>query len=137
MARADPHHPAPLQLPLEFVAMTAPVRIQRSRAKGWRMPPNTIYVGRPGPWGNPFGDLPLRLDIPNGTVLLRRQSLFAADAFRFWLSGDLIGEAVAELHRRRMWILDNVRGLAGADLACWCRDLMPCHADVLLDLANR
>ncbi len=29
-------------------------RIQRQRTKGWRMPPNTVYVGRPSQWGNPF-----------------------------------------------------------------------------------
>lgn len=31
-----------------------PERVQLSRAKGWRMPPNTVKVCRPGPWGNPF-----------------------------------------------------------------------------------
>ena len=31
-----------------------PIRIQRKRTKGWRMPPNTVYVGRPTIWGNPF-----------------------------------------------------------------------------------
>src|SRR5262245_11451243 len=31
-----------------------PERIRLSRAKGWRMPPNTVVVSRPGPWGNPF-----------------------------------------------------------------------------------
>jgi len=36
---------------------TEPRRIQRKRTKGWRMPPNTVYVGRPTVWGNPFGHL--------------------------------------------------------------------------------
>jgi hypothetical protein len=31
-----------------------PKRIQRQRAKGWRMPEGAIYVGRPSQWGNPF-----------------------------------------------------------------------------------
>jgi len=31
-----------------------PVRIQRRRVKGWRMPENTVSVTRPGRWGNPF-----------------------------------------------------------------------------------
>lgn len=30
------------------------IRIQRKRTKGWKMPPNTIYVGRPSRWGNPW-----------------------------------------------------------------------------------
>jgi hypothetical protein len=34
--------------------LTPPYRLQRRRAKGWRMPPNTISVTRPGRWGNPF-----------------------------------------------------------------------------------
>ena len=29
-------------------------RIQRKRVKGWKMPENTVYVGRPTKWGNPF-----------------------------------------------------------------------------------
>ena len=28
-------------------------RIQRKRIKGWRMPENTVYVGRGSKWGNP------------------------------------------------------------------------------------
>ena len=31
-----------------------PKRIQRKRAKGWVMPANAVYVGRPTEWGNPF-----------------------------------------------------------------------------------
>jgi hypothetical protein len=31
-----------------------PIRVQLSRKKGWKMPPNTIYVGRPTKWGNPY-----------------------------------------------------------------------------------
>ncbi len=30
------------------------IRVERKRSKGWRMPRNTIYVGRPTKWGNPF-----------------------------------------------------------------------------------
>jgi len=29
-----------------------PTRVQRKRTKGWKMPANTIYVGRPTQWGN-------------------------------------------------------------------------------------
>jgi hypothetical protein len=29
-------------------------RIQRKRTKGWRMPENAVYVGRPTKWGNPY-----------------------------------------------------------------------------------
>ena len=35
-------------------AQTVMKRIQRQRTKGYRLPPDAIYVGRPSPWGNPF-----------------------------------------------------------------------------------
>ena len=31
-----------------------PIRIQRRRTKGWRMPAGAVYVGRPSYFGNPF-----------------------------------------------------------------------------------
>ena len=34
--------------------MSQPKRIQLSRAKGWRMPANTVKVDRSTKWGNPF-----------------------------------------------------------------------------------
>lgn len=33
-------------------------------------------------------------------------------------------------------VADVVRDLAGRDLACWCPLDQPCHADVLLEIAN-
>ncbi|MFZ5773087.1 MAG: DUF4326 domain-containing protein, partial [Thermodesulfobacteriota bacterium] len=32
---------------------------------------------------------------------------------------------------------ENLDDLRGKDLACWCKDGEPCHADVLLEMANR
>lgn len=29
-------------------------RIQRKRTKGWKMPENCVYVGRPSRYGNPY-----------------------------------------------------------------------------------
>lgn len=84
-----------------------PKRIQRRRTKGWRMPPNTVNVTRPGPWGNPF------TFANSGNI---------SPALRFACE-------VAPL-------LD-VSPLRGKDLACWCSLDSECHADTLLELANR
>ena len=54
------------------------IRIQRRRAKGWRMPANTIYVGRPTIYGNPF-----RVPFPYG----ERERQEAVDLFRDWWKG--------------------------------------------------
>lgn len=100
-----------------------PQRIQLSRKKGWRMPPNTVSVARPGRWGNPFraGDV----DHSTGKPI--------AD----------VGEAVRLFDAR--WFqgahADLMRAIAraelrGSNLACWCKPGTPCHADVLLRVAN-
>ena len=117
-----------------------PVRIQRRRTKGWRMPEGAVYVGRPTSWGNPFNDLPVFVGIPRaGIVKVGGRDLFAADAFRLWLDGKLSfppSKLAEELYRRRQAVLGRVHELRGRDLACWCGESMPCHADVLLELAN-
>lgn len=139
--------------------MTGPVRIQRSRAKGWQMPPNTVYVGRPSKWGNPFNF---------------RASEYCWAALSFGCRGDRRGRIEASVRAFRDWIdpphgrrtlsfeeqpklgcgdkamdlgppvkageapsLEDIRAeLRGKNLACWCPLDQPCHADVLLEIAN-
>ena len=78
------------------------------------MPPNTVYVGRPSKWGNPF----VVGEDGTATECVR---LFAADVAH----GSKVG-----------FILDEVLQLRGKNLACWCKIGEPCHADILLELAN-
>ncbi len=96
--------------------MTKPVRIQRKRVKGWRMPEGAVYVGRPGKWGNPF------YRGHHGTAAQ------CVELYRKKIGGNL-------------WTFpsghDIRRELAGKDLACWCPLDQPCHADVLLEIANQ
>jgi hypothetical protein len=95
----------------------SPVRIQRRRAKGWRMPPGAVYVGRPTIWGNPFRQ-------SDGVGLVIDPQL-AVDLYRARLED--FGQAQ----------LDRLLApLEGYDLCCWCRLNQPCHADVLLEWAN-
>ena len=97
---------------------SGPKRIQLSRRKGWRLPPGAITVARPGPWGNPFrvGDAG-----PDGRVIASRDE--AVVLYRAHVVGPPEGRAYVELR--------------GHDLACWCPLDGPCHADVLLERANR
>ena len=84
-----------------------PKRIQRKRVKGWTMPENTVYVGRPTKWGNPYS-------ISAG----RSHSL---KFYRTWLE-EKLGE---DPH-----FLDELKD---KNLACWCKLSQPCHVDVLLE----
>ena len=103
--------------------MSGPVRVQRKRSKGWRMPPNTVSVCRPGPWGNPFRVS--GYENPNG---LQREVLqqFAVDDFKNCLFQGRLPYTEEDIKRE----------LRGRNLACWCREGAPCHADVLLEIAN-
>lgn len=96
-----------------------PKRIQRKRSKGWRMPPDTVYVGRPGPWGNPF-------KLIENSVSHTREGIV-----------ELYAEVLERNETdRAKWVNVHIRELRGKNLACWCRLDQPCHADVLLRLAN-
>lgn len=92
-----------------------PQRIQRKRSKGWTMPPGAIYVGRPTKYGNPYRPQMPGVDSPASIIPLFEEHLRQA----------LV---------REPGFLDELRG---KDLACWCHPLAPCHADVLLRLANQ
>ena len=87
-------------------------RVQRKRTAGWRMPPNTVYVGRPTRWGNPF-------------LMAEWGRQGAIDRYRLWLESKL-----------DVWA-DFLEPLKGKDLACWCPLNKPCHADILLEFLER
>ncbi|HDL01136.1 MAG TPA: DUF4326 domain-containing protein [candidate division Zixibacteria bacterium] len=97
-----------------------PVRIQRKRTKGWKMPPNTIYVGRPSKWGNPYKTGDKACD---------------ARCYRKELEWYLDKNSV--ISKKHEQILAGLKKLKGKNLACWCPLDSPCHADILLEIANR
>lgn len=107
-----------------------PQRIQRKRTKGWRMPEGAIYVGRGSMWGNPWrvGD----------TVMTHTPSV-AAQGETVYAREFVISPHIAVAFYRAAFepdLDDIVDQLRGHDLACWCPLDQPCHADVLLELAN-
>ena len=81
------------------------------------MPPETIYVGRPTVWGNPY---------VVGSQLLTGETLTAEKAVELYRQ-----------HVQETFDLQTIRTrLGGKNLACWCALDQPCHADVLLEMAN-
>jgi hypothetical protein len=137
----------------------APIRVQLSRKKGWRMPPNTVSVARPGPFGNPyivridplwnggrrdpFGNPiimegPWLCELPGGPntkpdsvagmwfATKREAAQRAVDLLRLRVTRLAIGEPVRA----------KLPSLAGSNLACFCPLDQPCHADLLIELAN-
>ena len=110
-----------------------PQRVQRSRRKGAMLPPDTVYVGRPTKWGNPF--MAKRWGHAKSVIL-----------HKAWLSGQIgaltlerMGFHPAEidaLERLRCRVLTDLHQLAGKHLACWCPVSSEwCHANTLLVMA--
>ena len=101
-------------------------RVVRRRVRGWRKPANTVCVTRPGPWGNPFkvtGDMPVEQTVADFRLELRYESLAIE-----------LGLPARSKHMR--WIAEHIDELKGKNLACYCKAGRPCHADVLLSIAN-
>ena len=117
-----------------------PQRIQLRRVKGWKMPPNTVSVARPHKWGNPY-----RIGVP---MLLHKYLYLNGCGERFEVDkksgGIAIPDAETACRAFRHWIKLHPQELAavrrdlkGKNLACYCKLGEPCHADVLLELANQ
>lgn len=110
---------------------TEPIRVTLSRVKGWKSPENTVKVSRPTKWGNPFavggsyclseffgGNYDDHVKVVNQSQAV---DLFQRLVFEGWPRFKL------DLMKKE---------LQGKNLACWCKPDTPCHADVLLKLAN-
>lgn len=117
--------------------MIQPQRVQLSRRKGWRMPPNTVNVARPGSWGNPYR-VGKPVDLRQAKCYgwqLRHPDYVCCDA------QEAVSLFAATLVRDDASIWLARRELARNNLACWC--LLPtpgepdiCHGAVLLEIAN-
>lgn len=106
-----------------------PQRIQLSRAKGWRKPAGAVVVSRPSKWGNPWTTRQYFDAGYSGDE--RTAAQHCVEAYRAWLRGEHHWAHAAPIDR------PDLAPLRGKDLACWCKPGAPCHADVLLELANQ
>lgn len=112
--------------------MTRPVRLQLSRRKGFNLQElsratnglEAVNVARPGKWGNPWKVGVNYID-PHGGPARRFNAEGCVARFRTWLLGD--GEKLRAARSE----------LKGKNLACFCGQNEPCHADVLLAIANK
>jgi hypothetical protein len=103
-------------------------RVRLSRAKGFRLAEDVINVARPGKLGNPF--------------VVGRDGTRAecVHLFALMCGGFLVLTCIPTLDEQRAY-MEHLKvvlpRLKGRDMACWCAlDGKPCHADVLLKLAN-
>lgn len=120
-----------------------PKRIQLSRRKGWKMPENTVKVSRPGRWGNPFEVAMLGRELAVEMFRDMMQGMFDPYKLKHLTDADfkVVYDARVAFEKRLNWGLEIRSGarheLRGKNLACWCKPGDLCHADVLLEIANR
>lgn len=113
------------------------VRVQLSRKRGWKMMANTVVVSRPSKYGNPWTIAGARAAGYRGTDA--QLAAYCVRLYREWLTGSpsSLMRMLKDSEPKRDCILNGVAGLRGKNLACWCALGQPCHADVLLELANK
>lgn len=113
--------------------MAEPVRLQLSRRKGFNLQALSlatnglpaVNVARPSKWGNPFPIPCNRM----GDYGRWERATDAAGVVRFFR--EMLDEG-----RRNYPPQREIEKLRGKNLACWCKPGSPCHADVLLEIAN-
>lgn len=121
--------------------MTTPVRLQLSRRKGFDLQALSncanarlaVNVARPGKWGNPY--------YPGcGLGFGGFDENMRPGYWRLETADDMVRHF--REHMRGMQrdepgrFKEYIAPLRGKNLACWCKPGDPCHADVLLELAN-
>lgn len=131
------------------------IRIQRKRTKGWKMPANTVYVGRGSRWGNPFrlvqysdGKWAIKTDGSekcNSIVIKYCHAVYetkesaakdAVKCYSHWLLPYKHGNSLDEYLLCQSTLKDAVMNLKGKNLACWCKPDETCHADYLINLVE-
>jgi uncharacterized protein DUF4326 len=96
-----------------------PVRIQRKRVKGFKLPAGSRFCGRPTKYGNPFR-------------VGRYGRVLALELFDAMLANH-------ELRKQYKYPTDEQirEELRGRDLSCWCEVDEDCHVSRLLEIANK
>ena len=126
--------------------MTAPVRLRLSRAKGFDLQSHSLAVNglpavncaRPGKWGNPFA-----CHHPGSSLEKAMDAKLAVQSFRSLIEKQGAWSPIplpwpkGKIPAHWTTLADVQRELRGKNVACWCALDAPCHADVLLELANR
>lgn len=125
-----------------------PVRLRLSRSKGFLLHAKSLEVNglaavrvdRTSPWGNPF-----RCIDDKQRPRIVRGSLFESYndeanrllGLKHGMDRRHVPDALVVLFRvHAIAALPSLEPLRGRNLACWCALDAPCHADVLLELAN-
>lgn len=119
----------------------ASIRLRLSRRKGFDLQAESlaanglpaVSVARPHKFGNPFTVAPQH---PPGSSWSRDQTIMVPTVEDAVACFEGMMATEGEPGTRAYALCAALPELRGHNLACWCRLDAPCHADVLLRLAN-
>ncbi len=132
----------------QTIQETMPIRIQRKRTKGWKMPENTVSVCRPTKWGNPFKNLGNEIFMKSNLNGKYSWILICEGDIKYvvWLYGLLFKDNQQWLNYESLYphhlLFEywhnhfsrlDLNELTGKNIACFCRIGVPCHGDFLLE----
>ena len=140
------NHAKPMLAEVNFVR---PVRVQRKRIKGWKMPENTVSVCRPTKFGNPFKIVINKIYVRDR---VNKNWIYVCDGdldYVVWLYSLLFKadiqwvnyESLRYYHLYFQHWYDHFKNvdlseLKGKNLACFCSLKQACHVDFLLKKVN-
>ncbi|GAB4023325.1 DUF4326 domain-containing protein [Spirosoma migulaei] len=127
------------------IEIVKPIRVQRKRTKGFKLPAGTVCVTRPGKWSNPF-------TVEEETVAITQKAKEAGfvpvrpiekqarnevvTKFHDMIADPYSHHVMPEIRERFIYMREHLEDLTGKNLACFCSLDQRCHADILLKLAN-
>jgi len=83
---------------------------------------NTMFIGRPSKWGNPFTHISDGKTLAKFVVSSRTEAI---EAYRKWITN---GDG--------MYLLKDLHELKDKILGCWCKP-KSCHGDILVELVKK
>jgi hypothetical protein len=110
-------------------------RGQRSRAKGWRMPANGVYCGRPSLWGNPYRAprwYPAETCCERYAAMVARILTLSPNPDNPWRGWRHWGR-IPDKQTYFAPLVERWKQHRSLVLLCWCREGAPCHCVPLAD----
>lgn len=118
---------------------SAPRRLRWHRFMGTPLPPHSRSVQRPSDFGNPF--VVYRTGPSGWFVMLAGKNIEDVTSGLFRTRDEALIECLSQFREYAEKKLEDspswLTPLKGLDLACACKLDQPCHANILLELANR
>lgn len=125
------------------------LRVQRKRTKGYKMPKGVVYVGRGSKYGNPFklqGDM-VYVDAGHRRKIFSKWVCYydgggytvedVVKLFKDMLMDANSHKAEPAIRERFKYMQEHIHELKGKRVACWCNLEACCHADIIVQTANR